>query len=309
VIGNPFEDRLTDFYQHGLRRKKCPVFDMDKGFFTFDGVPVIPDISLVGGQVLVVLGQQGCGKSVFGHRCIHEYSSGRVAVDLMNHHDVNMVDKEAPEKIVSLIIGGLRNTERTKELVRGENETYLLDSGNQWTNRHQLLGNLLEQEKISLVVRLPRLDGTVEAKAIIDDIRRWSDAAFYANESIYIYEGAYAADDDLKKLKRPLADNRGARVCEVGSLTVGDVERFISYRLGLLDFADTPAETKRLANVFSIFSDEHSVIGYGLTFPIINELLYDTFQDAIENGKENITDRKLLAAARPILVDHLKGDR
>jgi hypothetical protein len=212
-IVNAFPDRLPNLARHA---NGC--VDLPDGYLTLSNRPEIPQGILDEGGVLLIAGGYRSGKSMLTHWMVHELCPRRRVVDLFSLPGdlLNLANDEARIIILTELVEQLGKGSRPP-LHEGQIEEIFdklgaLDKPDkrnlQWGKLHQKLGDELQGQ--SLVVRLPRLDPSLEPSralsSIVDDIKRYTEAADCANKSIYLYEYCYSQDFDSQQLRKRLGE-------------------------------------------------------------------------------------------------------
>ncbi|MFA1548401.1 hypothetical protein [Actinomadura chokoriensis] len=214
---NPFKEKMPSMGRcKGIA--KCPNLSVSP-FFSFANTPGVPALEDARGSVLLIGGDRGNGKTVYGHRLLHEYhAQGLTTVDLLH---LAHVTTESPVRRHQVLCA-LR-----EEIDRFGPEVSQTDDG-AWGER---LCAILEQAHGSLAVRLP----SVEQKAgtgcedIAREIIQYATAADLSG-NVLIYE--YLTDlwpSEWRRLVEEIEKNHDVTVreCELSELTGDDVWTYV----------------------------------------------------------------------------------
>ncbi|TYK52527.1 hypothetical protein [Actinomadura decatromicini] len=151
-------------------------------FLRFTNAPEVPPVDDVRGSVILVGGSPGHGKSVYGHRLLHEYHARRLrSVDLMGAGPYEECLARRQDVLLKL-----RASLRT--LDDGDlADTQINNSG--WATG---LRTLMSNEGKGMVVRLPCTMRNVNDDKVAWEICQYANAA-EMSDSVFIYE--YRARD------------------------------------------------------------------------------------------------------------------
>ncbi|WP_433227109.1 hypothetical protein [Actinomadura formosensis] len=220
---NPFAGGF-DGMEPCWNSESCPYSAHD--FLLFDNAPEPPPLEQVRGSVLLLAGSSGHGKSVYGHRLLHEYGAqGMKPFDLLGEGPFQQCLARRRQVLLKL---------RSKNGPLDEEDmanAQVDDAG--WAAK---LRNVMCGAGGELVVRLPCImQDTSDVEARIGwEILQYGMAA-QRSKSVFIYEyNARAWPGDWEKLRKEIELSRDVKVrsCVVDPVTPNELWTYVK---GVMD--------------------------------------------------------------------------
>ncbi|TDC67150.1 hypothetical protein E1200_15510 [Actinomadura sp. GC306] len=188
-------------------------------FLSFTNTPDIPNVADVQGSVLLIGGGRGNGKTVYGHRLLHEYHArGLKATDLLRLGRVVKGSPARRHQVLSALQAEIDPFDEDES--RPDDEL--------WGEK---LYELLGRATAPMAVRLPSVEQRAQAGGaeIVDEIVQYAIAA-YRSKHVFIYE--YLTDgwpDDWDRLIAQIDKNHDVAVQErvVSELSADDLWAYV----------------------------------------------------------------------------------
>ncbi|XRQ12194.1 hypothetical protein ACN3XK_15250 [Actinomadura welshii] len=277
---NPFEDRIVPI-GHCRDIATCGQLE-ETSFFSFANTPAIPPAETARGSVLLVAGRRGNGKTVYGHRLLHEYHARNLRpVDLLR---IGHVVKGSPARRHQVLID-------LRKAVDPLDSTDLQVDDDIWGDR---LCDILNRAGGGLAVRLPGVQQNGATHTDIAwEICQYAMAA-QLNDSVLIYE--YLTDtwpDDWHKLFAHVEQNHDVTVRDrvLDNLSADDLWTYVE---GVMErspnrrIALAPGVPEELRQTFSRRS---------LSLSGMHGFMRAAFAAAIAENSPEVSHRHLLTAA------------
>ncbi|TDC82169.1 hypothetical protein [Actinomadura sp. 7K507] len=267
----------------------CPHL-AESPFFAFTNTPDIPDVDDVRGSVLLIGGDRGNGKTVYGHRLLHEYHArGLETMDLLY---LGRVIKESPVRRHQVLCA------LQSKIDRFDPADPKADDGVWGEKLCDILGR--KQSK-TLAVRLPAVEQKAGAGCgeIVEEIVQYATAA-HLSDHVLVYE--YLTDswpDDWDGLLVQIEKNHDAAVQErvVNELSADDLW---SYVQGVMDrhphngITLAPGMSEELRKAFSILP---VIARRPLRLSGMHGLMRTAFEMAIAQDSSEVSAAHVISAA------------
>ncbi|MFI0370810.1 hypothetical protein ACH35V_23315 [Actinomadura sp. 1N219] len=276
---NPFEDEIEDMNVcKGV--ENCPRLIAD--FRRFSNAPPPLPLQQVRGSVVLVAGCKSYGKSVYGHRLLHEYQAeGLAPLELLD--DGPFDDCPARQKDV------LRKLCSKTGLLDADDMSGAEFDKHDWAAK---LSNVMSQAGGEMVVRLPGMmpnASGVAAAELAWEVFRYA-AAANRSKSVFIYE--YNAKDwprDWELLRAAIEENNDHKV-RTRVLEPFTPDELWAYAEEIMDVSphqEITLEESVPGSLRSLFG--HRFGDPSLHLKSVHQLMRRSFANAIEGRSATVT--------------------